>query len=236
MADIPSQWDIRRSGVNDLLAQARHQHMILTRHSPSLTEEGYSTLFRDLTKNGSSAKIVLKREIISQDRIVMQQRYDQARLLRKSPEEPNCTCGRCRARKVRSCSMALCAPDAQHTAYFRYSGDIRFGPSYFSLSIDGYSFGQRIFGDAHLWSSSSTLLAVQEWLTLDYSEGPITALVIVDLSQRREVSVARAVKAFLVPTAFEGTRIVYRKDPGGEAGAERFEVDTTKLEGWNELA
>jgi hypothetical protein len=128
------------------------------------------------------------------------------------------------------------SPDAQHTTQLAYSGEIRYGPPYFSLSVDGYSFGQRIFGDAHLWSRSSTLLAVQEWLTLDYSEGPITALVILDLNHGREASVARAVKAFIVPTAFVGSSIVYRKDYAGQEGTERFEVDTTKIEEWKVLA
>jgi hypothetical protein len=125
---------------------------------------------------------------------------------------------------------------AQHIAHFAYSGEVRFGPPYFSLSVDAYSFPQRIFGDTHLWSPLSTLLAVQEWLTLDYSEGPITALVIIDLQLGREVTVERMVKGFLVPTAFEGSKIVYRKDYAGNEGAERFEVDTTKCTEWKELA
>src|SRR4029078_8381374 len=104
------------------------------------------------------------------------------------------------------------SPDTQHSASFFYAGDIRFGPSYFSLSVDGRSFGERIFGDVSLWSASSTLFAVQEWLTLDYSEGTITALVIIDLRLGREILVERVVKAFIVPIAFEGPTIVYRKD------------------------
>jgi hypothetical protein len=128
------------------------------------------------------------------------------------------------------------SPDTRHTAQLAYSGDIRFGPPYFSLSVDDYSFGQRIFGDAHLWSSSSDLLAVQEWLTLDYSEGPITELVILDLQLRREAVLARVVKGFIVPTAFVGPNVVYRKDYAGQAGAELFEVVTTKIVDWKELA
>jgi hypothetical protein len=127
--------------------------------------------------------------------------------------------------------------DPQHIAHLGYCGEVRFGPPYFSLSVDAYSFGQRIFGDVHLWSRSSTFLAVQEWLTLDYSEGPITALVILDLQLQlgREASVARAVKAFIVPTAFEGSSIVYRKDYAGKEGAERFDVDITKITEWKVL-
>ena|SRR5258708_4359809 len=66
-------------------------------------------------------------------------------------------------------NIAAPSPDTQHTAHFIYGGEIRFGPPYFSLLVDNYSFGQRIFGDAHLWSPLSNLLAVQEWLTIDYS-------------------------------------------------------------------
>ena len=128
------------------------------------------------------------------------------------------------------------SPNGQHTASFFYGGDIRFGPSYFSLAIDGRSFGQRIFGDVCLWSPSSTLFAAQEWLTTDYSEGPITALVIVDLGLGREVSVERVVKGFIVPVAFEGPTIVYRKDYAGQAGSQRFKADTAKSTDWKRLA
>src|SRR5215211_4691595 len=103
------------------------------------------------------------------------------------------------------------SPDAQHTAHFAFSGEIRFGPAYFSLTVDDFSFGQRIFGDAHLWSPPSNLLAVQEWLTIDYSEGPITALVLINLERGREATVARATKGFIVPEAFDGSSIMYRE-------------------------
>jgi hypothetical protein len=128
------------------------------------------------------------------------------------------------------------SPDTQHTAHFAFSGEIRFGPPYFSLSVDDYSFGQRIFGDAHLWAPSSNFLAVQEWLTLDYSEGPITALVLIDLDQRREASVERVTKGFVLPKAFEGPSLVYRKEFGGQEADQKFDVDITKINQWKALA
>lgn len=128
------------------------------------------------------------------------------------------------------------SPDAQHIAHFVASGEIRFGPLYFSLSVDDYSFGERIFGDAHLWSPSSKLLAVQEWLTLDYSAGPITILLLIDLDLRREATLARVTKGFVVPEAFDGPDIVYRKDYAGQAGVPRFNLDITKIKAWSALA
>jgi hypothetical protein len=128
------------------------------------------------------------------------------------------------------------SPDGQHTARLAFSGEIRFGPPYYALSVDDHSFGERIFGSAHLWARSPRLLAVQEWLTLDYSEGPITALVLIDLDRRREATLARATKRFLVPEAFEGMRIVYREDHAGQGRTRQVDLATIGLAEWQALA
>jgi hypothetical protein len=128
------------------------------------------------------------------------------------------------------------SPDARHTARLVVSGEIRYGPLYYALSVDAYSFGQRIFGAAHLWSSSSQLLAVQEWLTLDYSEGPITALTLIDLAQGRETTVARVTKAFVVPETFEHAIVTYRIDAGGQEGVEHLTADARQIVEWTALA
>ena len=128
------------------------------------------------------------------------------------------------------------SPNAQHTAHLALAGEIRFGPWYYALSVDDYSFGQRIFGDAHLWSRSSSFLAVQEWLTLDYSEGPITALVLIDVRLKRAATLARATKRFLVPASFEDPILVYRNENAGLGIVEHGEVDITKIGNWEALA
>jgi len=135
-----------------------------------------------------------------------------------------------------SFNIASPSPNTQHTAHLLFGGEIRFGPPYYSLLVDEHSFGDRIFGGAHLWSQTSRLLAVQEWLTLDYSEGPITALVLIDLRLRRETSVARATKGFIVPETFEDPVIVYRTDYAGQPGIQHVELDTSKITDWKELA
>src|SRR5207253_8437475 len=135
-----------------------------------------------------------------------------------------------------SFNIASPSPNTQHTARLLFSGEIRFGPPYYSLLVDDYSFSGRIFGDVHLWSQTSRLLAVQEWLTLDYSEGPITALVLIDVRMMREISVARATKGFIVPETFEDPMIVYRTDYAGQPGLQHVELDTAKLTDWKELA
>jgi hypothetical protein len=128
------------------------------------------------------------------------------------------------------------SPNTLHTAHFVLGGEIRFGPFYYSLSVDDYSFGQRIFGTAHLWSPSSAFLAVQEWLTIDYSEGPITALVLIDVRLRRAATLVHTTKRFLVPESFNESIIVYREENAGHGVVKHFDVDITKVTEWNVLA
>ena len=127
------------------------------------------------------------------------------------------------------------SPDGRHSAHFAAAGEVRFGPLYFALAVDGRSFGERIFGEAHLWSPDLAWLVVQEWLTLDYSAGPITALVLIDLRQGREAAVARATKAFLVPQEYSGSLLAYRAERAGNAGGERFEVDIDAVAEWRAI-
>lgn len=64
------------------------------------------------------------------------------------------------------------SPDRKHVAVLTYINEIRYGPPYFSLSVDGISFGVRIFGDVYLWSGDSRFFAVQEWMTTNYLGRP----------------------------------------------------------------
>lgn len=121
-------------------------------------------------------------------------------------------------------TIAAPSPDGLHQAKFHVSGEVRFGPLYYVLSVDDHSFGPRIFGDAYLWSPASDLLAVQEWLTLDYSAGPITALLLIDVRQRREAVVAQATKRFLVPERFEASSLVYREEHAGQAIVRQYDL------------
>ena len=52
--------------------------------------------------------------------------------------------------------------DLQHTAMLISAGEIRFGPSYFSLSIDGKALDERVFGKDMQWSQDSRYLTVQD--------------------------------------------------------------------------
>jgi hypothetical protein len=94
------------------------------------------------------------------------------------------------------------SPDGGHTAVLCDLGEIRFGPPYFALEIDNWSIAGRIFGGSARWSEDSTMFAIQEWLTTDYAEGPVTQLTVFDAARKRQCALARADKGYIVVTDF----------------------------------
>ncbi|MEQ9842863.1 hypothetical protein [Pectobacterium brasiliense] len=101
--------------------------------------------------------------------------------------------------------------DRQHTAMLIYAGEIRFGPPYFSLSIDGKALDDRVFGKDMLWSPDSRYLAVQEWLSTAERDGPQTALLCIDVLEERQCQVSQAAGGFIVPARVEDDKFFYEK-------------------------
>ncbi|WP_225084728.1 hypothetical protein U1R68_10210 [Pectobacterium colocasium] len=92
--------------------------------------------------------------------------------------------------------------DQQHNAVLVCIGEIRFGPPYFSLSIDGKALEDRVFGKDMLWSPDSRYLAVQEWLSTAERDGPQTALLCIDVLEERQCQVSQAAGGFKIPLVF----------------------------------
>ncbi len=116
------------------------------------------------------------------------------------------------------------SPDGENKLSFILYEEIRYGPSYYKLELNGKTIRNRIFGFVNLWNPESKYLALQEWLTIDYQEGPVTSLAIVDLKEMRIANISTLHKGFISPIKFEGDKIVYEKSystgPKGE-----FEID-----------
>lgn len=129
-------------------------------------------------------------------------------------------------------SIQIPSPDGQHIAELSFAGEVRFGPLYYHLGIDEHNFADRVFGDAHLWSSDSRFFAVQEWLTTNYIKGPITQLLIVDVVKGCECAIAQTDKGFVSPTAFKSGKIVYERHYYAPGVSERYEKELATLEGW----
>ena len=99
--------------------------------------------------------------------------------------------------------------DDKHVANLIFVFEIRHGPPYYHLKVDDISFGSRIFGINALWSSDSRYCAFQEWLTIDYNEGPRTRLLVVDILKRCEFIGEIAEKGFVEPVQFKNGILRY---------------------------
>jgi hypothetical protein len=124
------------------------------------------------------------------------------------------------------------SPDGKHTAVFIVQGEIRYGPMYFSLSIDQKPVEKRIFGDEFQWSPDSRYLAVQEWLTMDYEEGPRTRAILFDLEQNRLGYLKAVNKGFATDFVFDNNKIIYKQQFKGMGRTEEVEVDISQIVNW----
>lgn len=127
------------------------------------------------------------------------------------------------------------SPDLLHKAVLKYAGEIRFGPEYYSLTLDNISFGERVFGKSYLWSPDSRYFAVQEWETTTESHGPQTRLLLVDLQLKKQCVLSRAEQGFIVPRNFEKEKLIYTKEYRGQGTIKEFEIEFLLLDRWDNL-
>lgn len=127
------------------------------------------------------------------------------------------------------------SPDSSHTAVLKYMGEIRFGPAYYSLTIDKISFEERVFGNSYLWSPDSRYFAVQEWETTSEGRGPQTRLLLIDLELRQECVVSRAERGFIVLQKFEKDKLVYTKEYHQANMIKEFEIEFLSIDRWDNI-
>ncbi|SDP94459.1 hypothetical protein SAMN04489708_1638 [Paracidovorax cattleyae] len=102
------------------------------------------------------------------------------------------------------------SPDGAYRAALRFEGEIRFGPEYFRLSIDGREVPHRIFGRPLCWSPDSRVVVAQEWLTTDHGEGPVTCAALIDVQAWTIARLEVAVKGLAEDFRFDAQALRYR--------------------------
>ena len=129
------------------------------------------------------------------------------------------------------------SPNKKTTAEFQYAGEIRFGPGYFHLWINGLDFEDRVFGHPSAWSPDDRFIAVQEWHTTKESEGPLTSLVIFDLQEKKEWT-SPIFAGFCAPISWEGHRLRHNDEAlysNGKNLTEK-ETDADLIEDWRPIS
>ena len=134
--------------------------------------------------------------------------------------------------------MGYKSPDGNHKVEFFYDGQIKFGPTYYKIKLDGKLISNRIFGQEYKWDSNSEYIAIQEWLTSDYQIGPITTLTVIDPNNNLFSKIYMANKGFVSPLKFTGNRLQFKAEYFGEEIEERVEesfINIDTIQNWEKL-
>ncbi len=130
------------------------------------------------------------------------------------------------------------SPDGQHVAELLHEGEVRFGPSYYSLRIDDYVFTERTFGRAGEWSSDSRFFAAEEWESAEHpaiTGADTTFLFLVDLRQRLASRAAAVRSGSIAPVVFDEDSVRYVETVYGKHGSQSVtwrEVFIPDVEKW----
>jgi len=124
------------------------------------------------------------------------------------------------------------SPDGQHKIELFFAGEIRFGPEYYTVAVNGKKIKEKIFGRPYKWDSESKYLAFQEWLTTDYQKGPITALLVMNLKENKISRLSIAEKGFIEPIKFDGDKVIYKKEFSECGKSIEYEIDLKEVKNW----
>jgi len=121
----------------------------------------------------------------------------------------------------------------KHCTVFSYAGEIRFGPPYFNLEIDGLKIADRLFSDNPVWSKDENISAIQEWNSTKESIGPNMKICVFDFENGREYT-GKPIHGYTIPKHFEGNLLIYEKRDWskGYEVIKIIELDLEKIETW----
>lgn len=128
------------------------------------------------------------------------------------------------------------SPDGKHSVNLHFVGQIQdWGPKYFQLSINAEPLPLHIFGDEVVWSPDSRFLAAEEWLTTEYTDGPMTRVAIFDVSEHKVCCLRKVPGGLVGKFAFDEEILLYRKFFNSEGRVEDASVDVSRLDDWRDI-
>ncbi len=128
------------------------------------------------------------------------------------------------------------SPDGSHDAVLVQAGQIRHSDLFwYRMELDGRKLGNFVCGGTPVWSADSRLLALDEWLSTDYSHGPETRVRIIDPATMQSAAGPAHPGAFVENMRFDGTTLSYDTDTSPGHLKENFSLDISQLS-WQPLA
>jgi hypothetical protein len=134
-------------------------------------------------------------------------------------------------------SEQFASPDGSGLVALVYAGEIRFGPRYYFLRVNGTQIADRVFGGLALWSPDSEYVAVQEWLSTSEADGPQTSLVCIQPKAGRRCEIARTLLGYIEPKEFSRGKLFYTIEefPQDSSQMTDHEIDMESLSRWETL-
>ena len=112
------------------------------------------------------------------------------------------------------------------------AGEIRFGPQYYELEIQGNKITKYSYGFNRAELEDGRYLAIEEWLTTDYRKGPITRVAIFDLQKGLVCRLKVVEKGFVSNFKLKNGVFSYRKEYPAKGLAIESEVDWSSIKNW----
>ncbi len=117
----------------------------------------------------------------------------------------------------------------------KYENEIRFGPAYYSLGIDGKTVPNFVYGFTRSELDNGRYLAIEEWLTTDYRKGPITRVAIFDLKEKLVTRLKVVDKGFVGSFKLKENVFSYHKTFLANGQAIESELDWTSIKEWCDI-
>ncbi|KAF7786146.1 hypothetical protein PRUB_a0620 [Pseudoalteromonas rubra] len=116
-----------------------------------------------------------------------------------------------------------------------YESEIKFGPAYYSLEIEGHKVPGFYYGFDRSELLNGRYLAIQEWLTTDYKKGPKTRVAIFDLDNKLVSRLEVVEKGFVSDFRLTDNIFSYRKTYHANARVVDLEVGWDAIEEWSDI-
>lgn len=131
------------------------------------------------------------------------------------------------------------SPDGNHRVELTYEHELRFGPAFYRLEIDGFDFGERYFWRHVAWSPDSRFVVLPESTGRYNSHGQdywqYNQLVVFDVVNRQEAKLSEFDKGWIVPRNIEANVVLYYKEPKPHLRYE-FERDLATVTQWEDYS
>ncbi len=118
-----------------------------------------------------------------------------------------------------------------HTIALIDKGEIRFGPPYFDLLIDGAKLSNKTFG-MNIWMLDDYLFGAEEWLTTSEKDGPLTRLVLFDLKQMK-CAPMRQVHGYPESPRIESLNLIYSRKELNQT--KEVEISMQEIANWSPI-